>query len=58
MNKMLELLRWGQSFEALCEVPDRVYFTYFGGADDENDLHPDDLTTMLLLIAVAEGETL
>ena len=60
MKRMLDLLYAGTNpFTCSMALPDEQYREYFmAGAHLASALSRKDLTTMLLLIAVAEGETL
>ena len=58
MKRMLDLLYAGDTYQAFDVLPNSVYSKYFVGFGLGIGMRRSDLTTMLLLIAVAEGETL
>ena len=59
MKRMLDLLYAGIVWQAINAIPNGVYFKYAKmHCEWLCDLNPDDRITMLLLIAVAEGEQL
>lgn len=58
MKRMLDLLYAGQPYKAFGELSPNVYCKYKRSGEWLMSMWPDDLSTMLLLIAVAEGETL